>query len=542
MTQEIRFIRPQELKSRLRSGDEIALIDVREEGEFSELHLLLASCIPLSHLELRVRRMVPRQSAPVVVVDGDGRRNGLAERASRLLGASGYEDVQVLSGGTAGWGQAGYELFSGINVPSKAFGEIVEHEDGTPSISADELVKIQEGADRPVLLDSRTFEEYALATIPSAISCPGGELVHRFRQVVANPDQLVVVNCAGRTRSIIGAQSLISAGVPNRVVALRNGVMGWRLAGHAVETNADRTIGDPEVGFDELPFRVLELREQARLKEIASSELAALAADPRRTTYLIDVRSPAEYRRGHLAEALNVPGGQLIQATDAILATRNARIVLIDDDGTRASMTAWWLVRMGWPEVHTHRLGKDSRLVSGSMPLLVLGEAPRDVATISVDELARQLGDGTAVVFDLSDSLTYRRGHIPRAWFIVRARLIEDLAAVSLPQQARVVVTAQDDVLARLVTREIAVMTGRDAAVLEGGTAAWIAQGRSLESGHTRMASAPTDVWYRPSERPSGVEAAMQEYLTWEVGLVERVVKDGDAPFLKLLGSSRHSA
>jgi hypothetical protein len=32
------------------------------------------------------------------------------------------------------------------------------------------------------------------------------------------------VNCAGRTRSIIGTQSLINAGVPNPVTALRNGI------------------------------------------------------------------------------------------------------------------------------------------------------------------------------------------------------------------------------------------------------------------------------------------------------------------------------
>ncbi|MGE0154199.1 MAG: rhodanese-like domain-containing protein [Reyranellaceae bacterium] len=534
--QEIRLIRPQELKARLRSPAECALIDVREEGEFSESHLLLASCIPLSHLELRIRRMVPRNDVFLVLVDGEGGTGGLADRAARLLGDNGYSDVHVLAGGTAGWQQAGYELFSGINVPSKAFGEIVEHQDGTPSISADELSAMLKGEAKPVILDSRTFEEYALATIPGAISCPGGELVHRFKEAVASPDRLVVVNCAGRTRSIIGAQSLIAAGVPNRVVALRNGVMGWRLAGHSVEANAGRTVQAPAApDAAALPPAVPELRRNSGLTEIDARQAAAMVAEPQRTTYLIDIRSPAEYRSGHLPDAVNAPGGQLIQATDAYMATRNARIVLVDDDGTRASMTGWWLARMGWPEIYACRIGQEAALVSGPMPRLMLAEAPQDVRTISAADLARQLGEGNVVVLDLSDSLAYRRGHIPGAWFVVRARLRDDLPSVPIPPRSGIVVVAPDDALARLAARDVAGIAGRQVAVLEGGMAAWIAQGRALESGHLRMASAPTDVWYRPSERPSGVEAAMQEYLSWEIGLVERVVKDGDAPFLKLI-------
>ena len=60
---------------------------------------------------------------------------------------------------------------------------------------------------------------------------PGAELVLRVRDIAPSPDTTIVVNCAGRTRSIIGAQSLINAGIPNKVVALRNGTMGWHLAG-----------------------------------------------------------------------------------------------------------------------------------------------------------------------------------------------------------------------------------------------------------------------------------------------------------------------
>ncbi len=537
------FISPKELKSHLRSAAECAVVDVREEGEFSESHLLLASCVPLSHIEQRICRLVPRRSVLLVLVDGDGRRGGLADRAANLLGRNGYSQVRILAGGTAGWQRAGYQLFSGINVPSKAFGEIVEHLDGTPSISADDLEQMLRSGSKPVVLDSRTFEEYASATIPGAISCPGGELVHRFGQAVSDAGQLVVVNCAGRTRSIIGAQSLISAGVPNKVVALRNGVMGWRLAGHTVEEKANRSVRKPATdrGWN-LPFHVSDLRENAGVKSIAVTEVAAFASDPDRTTHIFDVRSPAEYLDGHLAEAVNAPGGQLIQATDAYIATRNARIVLIDDDGTRASMTGWWLLRMGWPEVFTCRLGAGAKLVSGPLPPSVLGEVPRAVPSILPEDLVPLLGREDVAILDLADSLTYRRGHIPGAWFIVRARLEDDLPRVSIARPSKVVIVSPDGALARRAAPEIADITGWNVEILEGGTAAWIALGRNLEGGHLRMASEPTDIWYRPSERPSQVEAAMQEYLSWEIGLVERVIEDGDAPFLKLLNENRSHA
>ncbi len=103
---------------------------------------------------------------------------------------------------------------------------------GTPNIAADELEKLlRDGADL-VVLDSRPFDEYVARLDPDRDECArrgAGAARARNRAVAAR--RLVVVNCAGRTRSIIGAQSLINAGLPNKVVALRNGTMGWSLAG-----------------------------------------------------------------------------------------------------------------------------------------------------------------------------------------------------------------------------------------------------------------------------------------------------------------------
>src|SRR5438445_8692636 len=100
-----------QLRDRLRSGGEIAIVDAREEGSFHERHLLMASCLPLSRLELIAPGLLPRRSAPVVVCD-DG--EGLAERAAPRLIEGGYTDVSVLEGGVKAWETAGYPVYRGV--------------------------------------------------------------------------------------------------------------------------------------------------------------------------------------------------------------------------------------------------------------------------------------------------------------------------------------------------------------------------------------------------------------------------------------------
>ena len=79
-------------------------------------------------------------------------------------------------------------------------------------------------------------------SIPTGISVPGAELVLRARELAPRPETTLIVNCAGRTRSIIGTQSLVNAGIPNPVYALRNGTIGWTLAGQELEHGRSRFL------------------------------------------------------------------------------------------------------------------------------------------------------------------------------------------------------------------------------------------------------------------------------------------------------------
>jgi rhodanese-related sulfurtransferase len=526
-------VTPEKVRAMLRDGGEMALLDVREEGVFSEAgHPFFANSLPLSRLEMMIRPLVPRFAARIVVYDGgDGRDGGLAERAAAKLSAIGYRDVAVMGGGARAWAAAGFELFTGVNVPSKAFGELVEHRCGTPHIAATELKRRLDTGEDVLIVDSRPMAEFRNMSIPGAFDCPGAELVYRVPDRLVSPETLVVVNCAGRTRSIIGAQSLRNAGLANEVVALENGTMGWELAGFMPSRGREDALPPPSpAGLKAartLADDVARRFEIARIDDAALDDFAAEAET--RTLYLFDVRSPEEYAAGHLASARSAPGGQLVQATDAYMATRNARIVLTDDDGVRAVMTASWLKQMGWREVHVLAGGLAGRkLAAGDAKPDIPGLNLARVATISAAELKALIDEGTASIVDLAPSLAYEAGHIPGAWFAVRARLPGNLAEV--PRAAVLVLTSPDGALARLAAAELGDIGHDKICVLDGGTAAWRAAGLPLATDREAMADTPNDCWRRPYDPYAG-EGARERYLRWEIDLVHQIEREGDLGF-----------
>jgi rhodanese-related sulfurtransferase len=520
---QVRRVSAQALRAMLLDSQELALLDVREERIFSENHLLFARSVPLSRLELRMARLVPRKATRIVLVDD---ADGLGERAAAVLTKAGYTDASILDGGNAAWAAAGYELFSGMNVPSKAFGELVEHENGTPSISADELHGLMQSGVDMVVLDSRPFDEFSRVSIPTGVDVPGAELVLRVHDMALKPDTLVVVNCAGRTRSIIGAQSLINAGVPNKVVALRNGTMGWTLAGLKPDSGQSRRA--PAVSHGALAWAksaATSVAARLDIRSIDEATLARLRADESRTTYLFDVRDPDEYAAGHVAGAISAPGGQLVQATDQYAGTLHARIVLVDDKEVRAVMTASWLRQMGWREVYVLVAAGEER---GLPPAEVLGQAPRGAA-IDATALKDMLKRGGATVIDLSLSRDYANGHIPGAWFAIRSRLAQALEKIK--PRGTLVLTSEDGVLAGIAVAETRALTKLAISYLQGGNAAWRAAGYPLNTDNPRMADEPIDAWLKPYERPDGVKQAMADYLAWETDLLPRIARDGCARF-----------
>ncbi len=499
-------ITPAGLKALIAEGGELAILDPREEGVFAKGHLFLAASCPLSRMEMLIGKMVPRPGTRIVLVDEDEK---LSQCAAAVLRSFGYRDIHVLAGGQPAWAAAGYEIYSGVFVPSKAFGEYIEHRDNTPRISAGELkAKIDAGEDI-VVVDSRPMAEFEVMNIPGAMDCPGAELVYRVPELAKSPDTLVVVNCAGRTRSIIGAQSLINAKLPNKVVALKNGTMGWHLAGFELEHGNTRHA--PVPGSEALArARALAdgVAKRFGIRRLDRAGLARLTAQTDRTTYVFDVRSPDEFAQGHLHGAINAPGGQLVQATDTFMATRNARVALVDSEGVRAIMTASWLLQMGWPEVY------------------VVEDAPQ-VDQITPKELKAA---GKAQVLDFGTSLEYRAGHVPGAIFAIRSRLAE--RREKLAEDGLIVCTSPDGQFARFAAADLRGIAKVPVKVLAGGTAAWREAGLPVETGETAQWEPNEDVYYKPYDRKAQVEQAMQDYLDWEVALVDKIKRDSDVRFV----------
>ena len=528
------------VRQRLLERSELALLDLREEDPYAQEHPLWAANLPLSRLELDVWRRIPRRDTCIVLY-GEHAGVDLVAIAAPRLRQLGYTHVHRLDGDLTGWRAAGGELFRDVNVPSKAFGELVEHVRHTPSLAAPDVKALIEGGANVVVLDARRFDEYQTMSIPSGISVPGAELVLRARELAPDPSTQIIVNCAGRTRSIIGTQSLVNAGLPNPIAALRNGTIGWKLAGQTLDHGAAQTAPAPSPENQQKAAQSARaVAEKAGAQWLSLDQLAGLKA-PQRTLYLLDVRTPEEYAAGHLEGFSSAPGGQLVQETDHHAPVRGARLVLTDTDGVRAPMTASWLAQMGW-ETWVLEAPQSAFTVTGPEPQ-VLPPLP-EIAACSAQELAELLATNaapetaqqktTTVVIDVSSGVNYVRQHIPGAWFAIRAQL--PLAMQNIPLAARHVLTCTSGNLARFAVADLRTWLAAqglqsEIRVLAGGNAAWYAADLPTESGETRLAVPRTDRYRRPYEGTDAPVAAMQGYLDWEFGLVGQLGRDGTHHF-----------
>ncbi|CAG9251788.1 conserved hypothetical protein [Paraburkholderia unamae] len=539
-----------------RPSRELAILDVSEEGRFGERHLLHAVNVPYSQLEVVVGPLVPRLATPIVLIDHGAQ---VAERSAKRLAALGFTDVSILDGGVDAWAAAGFALFEGVYVHSKAFGEWLERASATPSITARELHERSLGGLRTVIFDPRTVSEHASRHVPGAVAVPGQELLKAFDGLVPSPDTLVVVACGGRTRGIVGAQTLIDAGVPNRVVALDGGNHGWQLAGLSFER-----------GLREAPLRLSaasatvaverasQMRKRFAIPSITQAEVEARLARPvsiDRTTYVLDVRTPEEFDAGHYEYAHSAPGGQLVQATDRWLATRGATVVLVDDDGIRATPTALRLRQMGWDAhvlttvARSPGWTKPGTQASGDTPVGVAtvvpdpdraayvsrlrGSIPRYLPEIGVTEARIWLDAGaTGISFDSSgDYLERHPAGFLWANRVEVAHLIDALRA-----GRRFVLFSGDTASAQLAGLDLLEGLPQAAqgrlAVLAGGMQAWTGAGLPVERADPGSLDRVRriDHLYWLHRRRQGDQQEMREYLAWEHSLLARIDQSGE-PF-----------
>jgi len=504
------------LKAWLSDGREIALFDVREQGQYGSGHLFLAVPLPYSRLEIGLPALAPNAAVRVVLYD-DG--DGVAQRAAVRAAALGYRNVFVLAGGGKAWGEAGYTLYAGVNVPSKAFGELVEQRRHTPRISARDVEAMRAAGEDFVIVDGRPFAEYRKMNIPGGVCCPNGELVLRIRNIAPDPKTKIVVNCAGRTRSIIGAQTLIDFGIPNPVLALENGTQGWFLAGLELERGATRRYADEVDHADIAALRAHARRfaDACGAAFVAPRTAHGWLSEAARTTYLIDVRTAEEFAASGLPGFVHAPGGQLVQATDQWIGVKGARILLFDCEQVRAPVIAGWL----------RQLGHEAFVLGDGVAAAVLDwrrtasspELP-SLRPISAAEVATGMRTGAVQMIDVRPAMTFRQGYAAGAIWAIRPRI----AAARIDPVRTVAIMADDATLAALAAIDLAEAGSHDVRIMAGGYPAWRDAGLPIEVSPDRPTDADCiDFLFFTHDRHDGNAEAARQYLAWETGLIDQL-------------------
>ncbi len=511
-------ILPEQAKDLLSGDGEIAFLDLREAGPFSEGHPLFAVPCPWSGFEAEIAHLAPRKEVPVILIDGG---DGVSAAAAEALSRSGYGDVSIIDGGAAAWDAAGFTLFKGVHVPSKTLGELAEEAFHPGAIQPHELAAwICEG--RAFLLyDCRPAAEYRQMTIPGAVCLPNGELPHRLN---ALPDVPIVITCAGRTRGIVGAASLDLVAPTRRIYWLEDGTQGWKLAGYDLQygNSASELPTIDEKASAATRARAQSFLDGQRIPLATADDISAMRVDGNRTTYFIDVRTSEEVGSDPIPGFVHAPVVQLVQATDRLLAVQRARVVLADDLGLRGAIAAFWLRALGYePSV---ALISD-RLQTADIDVRA-GIEMECGWRIGPKEALSEVAGGRARLVDVRSSSDFAAGHVNGAVWSIRPRL------KAIPEYpSRLLLVGDETPRADLAWTTLRQLNRRDVAIVEGGMPALVDAGATIGAARPLALSEACDVTSFAHGRHEGNRDASLLYLSWEKGLVGQLTPEERARF-----------
>ena len=528
---------PEQLNELFNETTPFALIDVREPGEYNTSHIPASTLIPRRRLEFDLNAAVPHPGTLIVLCDDDGRR---VSQAVATVEAMGFDNVGWLNGGINRWMSLDYPTEWGVNVPSKDFGEKVEVVHHVPEIDAIELRARMDRGEKMVILDTRTPEEYRRFCIPGGRSVPGGELALRITDITAelDPDTTVVVNCAGRTRSIIGTRVLQRMALNHQVVGLKNGTSGWVLAGYDLESGATRdrlpNVSENGRAAAEAYAERCAIEDGVRFLDVAGLDAMA-DRSVTESIYFIDVRTSEEYDRARIPGFRWFPGGQCVQRSDDVAVVKNAPIVFCCDGKARAVLTASWFRQLGHQEVYAVNGGTQAWVaagrplesgmsigamndgsIAGDTESELLAEARRAVPTVSARDLDQNRPD---LIIFVDTSQEFARGHVPGSCWVPRGWLEWQITDHARSNDASIVVTCVDgrqSLLAAAMLRQIGYSNTR---ALHGGVTSWQAVRLPVEEGLSGVTRTPADVVFSGPDR---TYADMQHYLRWETALGEK--------------------
>ena len=517
-------ITPKTSKSWLSDKEEVAFIDVREIGQHTSGHPFFSISIQYSLFELKIETLVPNKKTRVILIDNN---DGISKLAYNVAHKLGYSNISIIDGGIEGWVNAGYQLFDGINVPSKSFGELIEKHFHTPSITAKDLIKKQDNNENCIVIDGRPFEEYNKMSIPKSICCPNAELLYRVSSHVKDINTEIIINCAGRTRSIIGAQTLIDFGIKNKVRALENGTQGWFLSDLSLEHNKTEylAVNPTDIEIQKLQNKVLKLTDYLNIDLIDFEEAQELIIDKNRSTFIFDVTTSKKINNTQDV-IMNVPGGQLVQATDKYIGVWKATVILVDDgDLIRAGTTSFWLKKMGF-KVYILKEGllkakklKFQKEVSSKII---------NLHSITLEDLGRVKNQA---LYDIRPSSEFCKTRIKNSIWLNRASLNKQ--NINMDDQIVIITDKLDK--ASLVIRDLREMDKEVTVKVYKWNQSEIKNCGPIIDKTTKPLSEQNniDFNFHTHMRHKGNKEHAKQYLEWEINLVEKM-DEQELSFFKL--------
>jgi rhodanese-related sulfurtransferase len=289
-----------------------------------------------------------------------------------------------------------------------------------------------------------------------------------------------------------------------------------------------KTVGPaaPEESRKQAEELALRIAEEEEISWISAGELidSSLGNNPS-VTYLIDVRSEAEYESGHISGSLNVPGGQAVQRADDFIAVRNGKIIFVSNQSARAVMAAYWYGQMGFHDVGVLRGGVQAWGANGG----ALASAPPQSEPLGFEDarrIARMLQAGeveslvrnrSCSVLHVGSSADFEAAHLPGSKWISRGWLELELSGLLTDLAKPIVLSCRDGRSSVLASRTLREIGYQEVFVLVDGVRAWTRAGYSAVKGLDGCLVEPNDVVLSPSVK--GDKEAMRRYLEWETKL-----------------------
>ena len=313
------------------------LIDCRERRDYVNGHWFGSTNIPLSILPTRLPFLCPDQDFPIHFLNWEDAASIAALRSMEKLG---YRNITLHKTTQPTDPVVGY--VQGEYVWSKAFGEVVAHQSHILEVTPQQYMTDYQHAQ---LVDVRPAGEYNRFTLPSSINLPNSLLLANMERLNNHAD-LVLLHCAGRTRSIIGAHTIKAAGYSGNFGIFRGGTQAWELDGFAREHGASRTMAANTESAESVTNFLK--RWHIPSTHIQPNEIPAFI-ETNSNHLMFDVSDDAANGVIVGADIIKISGTNLVQQTDRSIARYHWPILLFDSaSGSRAAFAAYWLSRMGF--------------------------------------------------------------------------------------------------------------------------------------------------------------------------------------------------